>query len=116
MPAKIILTVEDDISEEEQKDLQYLLSDALMEFATRRHPAKDYVANRYPDKDTLFNRLDKVAQVERRSDLARKLHNAALSPEVLRLETPVATQARTCETCGYDVPTECDGLKCRGLA
>ena len=113
MPAKIILTVDDDITEEEQKDLQYLLSDALSEFATCRSPAKDYVANRYPGKDYLPDRLDKVAQVERRIDLARKLHNAALHPEVLRLETPVAPQERTCETCGYE---DCDGLKCRGIA
>lgn len=113
MPAKIILTVEGDITEEEQKDLEYLLSDALSEFATRRYPAKDYVANRYPGKEYLFDKFEKTAQVERRIDLARKLHDAALHPEVLRLEA--RPLVRACEMCGYNMPTECDGLKCRGI-
>jgi hypothetical protein len=87
MAAKIILTLEVDISEQEQKDLEYLISDALAEFATRRYPAKDYVDERYPKTNEGYNwvdRTEKVAQVERRIDLARKLHNAALHPEVFR--------------------------------
>jgi hypothetical protein len=84
MAMKIILTVDDGLTEQEQADLRYLLSDALGEFAARRTPAKAYVEERYPDDKHYFAFDDKLAQVERRNTLARKLHNAALHFEVTK--------------------------------
>lgn len=79
--SKIILTVEDGLSRQEMDDLQYLFADALGEFAVRRTDARTYVENRYPGADFLFNHEEKIAQVERRIALAKKLHSAALQPE-----------------------------------
>jgi hypothetical protein len=84
MVTKIVLTVEDGLTEQEQTDLRYLLTDALGEFAARRTPAKEYVETRYPDDKQYFAFDDKLAQVERRNTLARKLHNAALHFEVAK--------------------------------
>jgi len=82
MATKIIMTVDAGLSVEEQADLKYLLSDALGEFAARRTPALEYVKNRYPDEKIYYQANDKLAQVERRNDLACKLHNAALTFDV----------------------------------
>jgi len=82
MITKIVLTVEDGLTEQEQTDLRYLLVDALGEFAARRTPAASYVETRYPDDKHYFAYDDKLAQVERRIVLARKLHNASLAFEV----------------------------------
>ncbi len=98
MPDKIVLTVDDGLTEQERTDLRYLLSDALGEFAGHRTPADDYVARRYPGPDYFPDREEKVAQVRRRNALARKLHGAALSFEVerqpLHTETLLAAAAK----------------------
>ena len=83
MATKIVLTVGSGLTEQEQTDLRYLLTDALGEFAASRSPANEYVKSRYPDDQRFFAYDDKVAQVERRNTLARKLHNAALHFEVV---------------------------------
>jgi hypothetical protein len=86
MPTKIVLTVEEGLSKEEIQDLQYLLTDALGEFAARRTPAIEYVENRYETlaqrREDLVDTFDKkVGQVIRRNQLAKKLHNPALHIE-----------------------------------
>lgn len=78
MATKIILKVDDGLTEQEQTDLRYLLTDALGEFASRRTPEVDYVRGRYPDLNT-GPLEDKIRQVMRRNLLAKKLHNAALT-------------------------------------
>lgn len=83
MAMKIVLTVEEGLSQQEVDDLRYLLSDALGEFAARRTPARDYVENRYPGPDYYPDREEKIAQVARRCVLARKLHDASLGFEVV---------------------------------
>jgi hypothetical protein len=82
MATKIILTVEDSLDEEEIKDLTFLLSDALHDFRTLRTPAIAYVRKRYPDQPLSLEGEGKVMQVERRTWLAQKLHNAALAFEI----------------------------------
>ncbi len=78
MPSKVIMVVDDGLSAQETDDLRYLLVDALGEFAVARTPAPDYVDRRYPGPDYYPDRAKKVAQVERRNSLAKKLHNSAL--------------------------------------
>lgn len=82
MPTKIVLTVEEGLTEEEANDLRYLLTDALGEFADRRTPAQVYVEKRYPDLALLNVPTSafeaKCKQVERRNAIAKKLHNVAL--------------------------------------
>lgn len=82
MATKIILKVDDGLTEQEQTDLRYLLPDALGEFASRRTPEVDYVHGRYPDLNT-GPLEDKIRQVMRRNLLAKKLHNAALTFRVV---------------------------------
>jgi hypothetical protein len=82
MATKIILTVDDGLTEEEIKDLTFLLSDALHDFAALRTPAIAYVRKRYPDQKLNFDGEGKIMQVERRTWLAQKLHNAALAFEI----------------------------------
>jgi len=82
MATKIILTVDDGLSGQEVRDLTYLFTDALQDFAVRRTPVRDYVRGRYPDQVNDMTKTGKIAHVERRIDLARKLHNAALGHSV----------------------------------
>lgn len=78
MSTKIILTTDETLTMEEVSDLSFLFADALGEFAARRSDARDYVEGRYPDLvEGEFD--DKVIQVARRVQVARKLHNAALT-------------------------------------
>jgi hypothetical protein len=84
---KIILEIKTGLTAQEVKDLRYLLADALGEFCAARGNgnAEQYVAERYPG-DRVFagdQRVAKVAQVQRRLDLAAKLHNAALNLKVV---------------------------------
>lgn len=94
MPTKIELIVEDDLSKQEVDDLQYLLTDAIGEFADRRSPAELYVLKRYAreEKDGVVvytfgpkGTLDKIEQVRRRVALAKKLHNATLHPKATNI-------------------------------
>lgn len=87
MPTKIVLTVDETLSEDEKKIVSMTLLDAFGEFAARRTPELDYVQNRYPhlimresDLGQEFN--VKVNQVMRRNVLAKKLHGAAFSVKV----------------------------------
>lgn len=82
MQTKIILTLSEELTEQERKDLQYLMTDAFAEFeSTRRDP---YVSRRYPTLDgEPF--LKKYTEVQRRRELARKLKAAAHQFEVLTL-------------------------------
>lgn len=83
MATKIILTTDEQLTDKDVDDMSYLLSDALGEFAARRTPAREYVVQRYPGPDYYPDREEKVQQVERRITLARKLHSAALHPQVM---------------------------------
>lgn len=78
MATKIILTTDDTLTAEETNDLRYLFADALGEFAARRSPEVDYVRGRHIDLPAGLLE-DKVRQVMRRTQLARKLHNATLT-------------------------------------
>lgn len=78
MSTKIILNVDSGLSRQEMDDLRYLLADALGEFAAHRTSAHEYVLGRYPDlREAALE--DKIKQVARRIQLARKLHDATLA-------------------------------------
>lgn len=95
MATKILMVVADDLSQQEIKDLRYLLTDALAGFVVARSDAREYVVRRYRAEDGV-DVDEKIAQVSRRVKLARKLHDAALSHEVFRDDKLV-----------YDVLTRC---------
>jgi len=77
--SKFVLTVEGGLTDQEVSDLRYLFADALREFAEARANPAAYVRSRYPNEKELYAYDGKLAQVERRVDLARKLHHAAMS-------------------------------------
>lgn len=102
MATKIVLTIDDGLTESEANDLRYLLSDALGEFAASRlrgGSAEAYVEGRYPGPDYYPDRTEKVEQVKRRIDLAKKMHNPALSFEILQYPAYVNHSICT-EPCG----------------
>jgi len=80
MITKIILTLSEGLTEQERKDLQYLMTDAFAEFeGTRRG---EYVSQRYSTlSGDAFTK--KCEEVERRRTLARKLKLAAHQFELL---------------------------------
>jgi hypothetical protein len=80
MSTKIIINVEEGLSRQEMDDLRHLLSDAVSEFAAHRAPAAAYVEKRYPGGDVYRGeeRVKKIVQVQRRVDLATKLHAATM--------------------------------------
>jgi hypothetical protein len=82
MPTKIVMTVEEGLTPAEVADLQYLLVDAIGEFASKRALPELYVVKRYAEAFSPKAMLDKIEQVRRRRDLAQKLHNPALAHEV----------------------------------
>lgn len=76
MKTRITLTL-DQLTEQERKDLTYLLTDALAEFAKCREPVEEYVSARHnPLRDSISFR-DKAVEVLRRVELAKKLKLAA---------------------------------------
>lgn len=78
MKTRIVLTL--DLSEQDQKDLRYLLTDALAEFRSARQPAEEYVERRYDKRCPPLSYLGvgaKIAEVNRRCDLAARLKSAA---------------------------------------
>lgn len=114
MPTKIELIVEDDLTKQEVDDLQYLLTDAVGEFADRRSPAELYVLKRYvrEEKDGVVvhtfgpkGTLDKIEQVRRRVALAKKLHNATLQPKVSNI-APGLSEATLAEMAEADTRDE----------
>jgi len=112
MPTKIVLTVDDGLTQQEIDDLHYLLVDALGEFASARSPAEQYVEKRYVRREAdgivvhTFGEegnRKKVEQVKRRVALAKKLHNPALHVETESV-TPhgVMPAHEYYETCSED--------------
>lgn len=75
MKTLITLTLEQ-LSEQERKDLTYILTDALGEFCRVREPVVTYVLNRY-EPYAVQEAKDKMAEVERRVALAKRLKAAA---------------------------------------
>lgn len=95
MATKLILTFERSLTEQELKDLRFILPDALDRFVSTRTPVIDYVEGRYPNltvngvgKGPTFSA--KVDQVARRVALATKMHHAAFSMEVEHVPTKLA--------------------------
>jgi hypothetical protein len=78
---KLIMDVDEPLTEQEQVDLRYLFADALWDFRCARKG--DYVETRYAEQEEWF-REKKRKDVERRVALATKLHNAALTVIVER--------------------------------
>lgn len=78
MATMIIMTVDGGLSTQEVQDLRYLLSDALGDFAVKRSDEVKYVDARYPGPDYYPDRDNKIEQVRRRIQLARKMHNVVL--------------------------------------
>jgi hypothetical protein len=103
MSTKIIINIEEGLSHQEMDDLRYLLSDAVSEFAVHRTPATLYVDKRYPGDDVYAGeeRSKKIAQVQRRIELATKLHACALvldyEHSLPHCPTPVFDYYRTCD-------------------
>lgn len=69
---------DEDITPEEERQIRFLLMDALYEFGARRTPSPQYVAQRY---DHLEGEAvpRKIVEVEGRVYLASKLHRARIS-------------------------------------
>jgi hypothetical protein len=77
MPTKttITLTIDDEdgghvLGDTSASDVYSILNDALKEYAAKREPAREYVAERYGYPGSTFNTPDKVRSVERRNRLA----------------------------------------------
>jgi len=81
MKTHITLTL-DQLTEQERKDLTYLLTDALAEFAGHREPPEKYIAERYADYMSEGQRRMKTTELERRIALAKKLKAAAHDMDV----------------------------------
>jgi hypothetical protein len=95
MATKIILTIDDGLSQQEIDDLRYLFSDAFGEFATRRWPPDDYVEQRYPGKDVYPpgpRRIEKIVQVQRRVALAQRVNTAAHTFETVHVGPGLARE------------------------
>lgn len=87
MPTTITITLEETLTEEQHKVLQYVLSDALYEFTSGpRRNATEYVekqyAELYPQGEPLsperIRHVKKINEVELRCALARLMWDAAL--------------------------------------
>jgi hypothetical protein len=83
MATKITLTLPKNLSDRDQEDLRSVLKDAFHEFATKRYPAGGYVADRYVGVMSPPEAMLKVGQVERRSAMARALHDAAFGVDIM---------------------------------
>jgi hypothetical protein len=76
---QVILELAEPLSEQEQSDIKYLLTDALGEFASAR--LNGYVERRYGSHDENF-KAAKRKQVEQRLALAGKLREVAFQVKV----------------------------------
>jgi hypothetical protein len=74
------ITIAAELTEQEQHDIRYLLTDALNEFMACRQGA--YVDRRYAAQDEVF-KVQKRAQVARRLALAAKLLTAAYDAKLI---------------------------------
>jgi len=66
----------DHLSEQERKDLTYLLTDALGEFITQRENTEQYIENRYAGASEYLWDAKRI-EVPARVALAKKLKEAA---------------------------------------
>lgn len=85
MQTKIVLTIDGDLTNKEEEDLRFLLSDALAEFIEKRTPPEVYVRRKY-DFSSPATHAMKTDQVHRRVLLAMKLRTAALNFRVGRIQ------------------------------
>lgn len=72
---KVTIEFEGEASE---RQVRYLIMDALSEFVSHRGPtAETYVNNRYPNTAdySWLNRADKIREVNERIILAQRLHS-----------------------------------------
>lgn len=85
MATKIILTVDETLTAQETELLRHLLCDAFAEFQHHRFPVRAYVEQRYPDNGIAgcFTWDEKTKEVQRRVDLAKKLHHAAFGMRIV---------------------------------
>ena len=82
MQTTITLTVDDEdggriLADTSASDIYSILNDALKEYASRREPAREYVADRYAG--STLNNPDKVRSVERRNKLAIYLTRSSIT-------------------------------------
>lgn len=75
MKTRITLTL-DQLTEQERKDLTYLLTDALAEFVAQREDTEAYLAKRYPDASAYLWDAKRI-EVPARVALAKRLKLAA---------------------------------------
>lgn len=78
MATRIIIKVDETLSDRELEFLRYLLSDAVAEFTDAREPVLSYVQRRYPNWPVEQQAM-KVSQVMDRVALAKKLKGALLT-------------------------------------
>lgn len=64
-------------TEEQIQMVRGVVCSALSEFEATRTPAKEYMDVRYPPEKYLWDRAEKMADVELRAFVARKLHHQA---------------------------------------
>lgn len=85
MATQIIMTVDEGLTETEVNTVRHLFADALADFQTARYPVRAYVEQRYPDNGIAgaFTWDEKTQEVQRRVDLASKLHNPVLRAMVV---------------------------------
>jgi hypothetical protein len=83
MKTRIILSLEEGLTEQEKYDVKQLLVDALAEFYNERDPPEVYVAGRYHDGYQDSRAPGKVKEVKRRIALALKLKHAACDVIIL---------------------------------
>ena len=102
----IAFTIPETLMGSDAENLKKMLKQALNEFSATRADPPVYVDNRYPSDST---RADKIAQVGSYLRLASQVYGAidGMAFQETRAERP-------CYTCGYNIPSECDGQKCRG--
>jgi len=77
MKTRIILPLEEGLTEEEKHDVKQVLVDALAEFYNERDSPDSYVKGRYGDYMSDGQLRMKIEEVQRCIDLALKLKHAA---------------------------------------
>lgn len=80
MATTITLTLNDNLTPNEQYELKGILHDAFAEFSSHRGPSpEEYVEKRYPNNEHYrwLDRNKKIEQVRRRCETALKLHSAS---------------------------------------
>lgn len=75
--AKIIIELKQEFTEEEVRQMRFVMGTALDEFLRRREPAEAYVADRYKDESYEY-RVQKIRQVRTACKIASAMHEAIL--------------------------------------